>query len=988
MIKSKTIRIGAIISVFLALMIVLTQIPIINFGNPIELNVLAADTDPNNNGNTIVYDGGSYNLDFFTVTGLEGNPLEFSYESVENVSRYQNAIAVKANSLKPYGWLEMDAINDVNNNYIANAIGVAMYVKLPKTTEAKVNFRMVNTTESGVWKRWNSLPSNVKVTYVDPDDPTNHIVKYEIPGTSMPGFEGFIFIEFDQMTWAATQTDANKWTKNNVIVNNGAEGETRIAISPFWNNTSANGETFYFDNIGFYADINGYINFINKYALGTQVVIGDNIMDNGVFINRDLRNYYYHNGSEWVNTGTQVQLSDFNPTKVTDSIIRTAHKITMPNQTVDGNIGYLPKASDVSISINKAYGVALYVELPEDAEGSFQFEPIVMNKNDNGTIAVAGMGGTAGCKTVYVHLDGTVETVTDRYPGSGMAGFKGFMFIYGEQTYNSTANNNNWAAFKNAVNQGNGRVAFQLSGWRDASFYGKEYIIGAVGFFSDVQAYLDVVKKNYIIPTAEGLDINSDVIGFSGADAFESVASNDYGFRTDMVATTEVALEKADENSTAFGSSVAFWNTAAGGTGGALFPLPSLKHESTGDTMSIYEYSLSDSTGLAFYIKIPDRIQTNMFVDIIDSRLDGFNGTYFAATPISYADITYYPIDGEPFKSQPNEVILENKQGFEGFVFIPFTEFSHPHSNTPLYDENGNKTQWIDGIQNEFLSVRFRPFVYLDGGDVENSSDIGKKFYVSNIGFYSSPEGYIAHAKETIDAKFDLKLDDRDSEDEKTAASLGVLDYVDRETGKLPLGDKTSEDGKDVHIIKWYDKDEVNLGRGTQSITDFTIGRDYTKDFKADFFVKSTLEPHAQAKSGSTAGRTNVRLIGAIDDEFTYPNGDFRYNKVGFVVSTKGDPTASGTQNIKSLATSYIWKGLYALTKVQTPKDVYKNDAFAEYFFAYDVNNVPVGTELYVRAFIEKYGSNGEAVNNPARVFGKLAKIAVKANNELEITYP
>lgn len=689
MLNFAKIRKGAILSAFLTVLMVLTQIPF----------VASATFYEDYTGNYIIYEGAAAELDNikYTAGGVKGT--DFTVDIAPNATRYSNAISLKAHKLKANGWAEFSAKDAIS---IAGSVGIAMYVKLPNATYTSINFRMIDTDDQGVWGNFSAMPVDCKVTYVDPDNISNPIVKYEVPGASMPGWEGFIFVEFaelDENTDVNTNWDPANWNSN----------LAHIAISPYFDNHTSVAGTFYFDNIGFYKDVDSYIALANSKALANEVVFDGSSVN--AFVN-GCGNYYDNPGSgSQTDTGTAVQLSDFELQTVANPLgYGNAVSFKIPREGADGYLR-LPIDEKAALANGKVRGLALYCELP-DIDNPFIVEL------ENVGVASAGIGVPEGCKITYISNDGIVTVKENSYPGSGMAGFKGFMFIDGAATYNHEQGL--WSNFISGVISISD-VQVRISTWHIGSAWaGKTYVIDNIGFYSDIQVYLDLLAKTQLT------DNKVEKIAFTG----DSIS----GVMLDTPTTVGQSFEQAGSDSTVYGSSISFYNTATGAncTGGVMFPLSGAVSTPAAGEYVFNKFDLSDANGIAFYLKVPERETTNMEIDILDMRWgDNTEGGFKGDANCRIADnpnITYYPLSGSSFTR--NDITLSNIKGFEGFVFISFSEFSrwnYPLSNTSsfnYYDLNN-------------LAIRFSPWL------ADGSSDVYKQIYISNIGFYSSPDNYM-----------------------------------------------------------------------------------------------------------------------------------------------------------------------------------------------------------------------------------------------------
>lgn len=143
-------------------------------------------------------------------------------------------------------------------------------------------------------------------------------------------------------------------------------------------------------------------------------------------------------------------------------------------------------------------------------------------------------------------------------------------------------------------------------------------------------------------------------------------------------------------------------------------------------------YKLTDSIGLAFYLKVPADISTgDIVVRLSTPNNKPITNQYDVQ---SDSQVTLIPKGGS--KTTVNTGLTDLK-GYEGYVFIPFNQFKN-NKGTAL------NTSTLKSTWNLFLNVKNN-----------DSSRIGKKFCFDQIGFYEDVDSFYALSEsELLDANF------------------------------------------------------------------------------------------------------------------------------------------------------------------------------------------------------------------------------------------
>lgn len=166
-------------------------------------------------------------------------------------------------------------------------------------------------------------------------------------------------------------------------------------------------------------------------------------------------------------------------------------------------------------------------------------------------------------------------------------------------------------------------------------------------------------------------------------------------------------------------------------------------------------------------------------------------------------------------------------------------------------------------------------------------------------------------------------------------------------------------DGK--YILGWTMNTALSDGTSVKSRTDTYYGTqdgNLTYTYEANVVDPDMLEVTWQRGSAANGSETccDVRFAACLND-FDYDD----YKNAGFVFSktVSGDDLIVDAAACITRRTTLLYQSLNAGDETVTPNDVYPSDnGYPEYFIARAITNIPIGSSIHVRAFLEL--SNGD----------------------------
>ena len=180
-----------------------------------------------------------------------------------------------------------------------------------------------------------------------------------------------------------------------------------------------------------------------------------------------------------------------------------------------------------------------------------------------------------------------------------------------------------------------------------------------------------------------------------------------------------------------------------------------------------------------------------------------------------------------------------------------------------------------------------------------------------------------------------------------------TLNVSVRHGDTLPTG--YMEDGK--YILGW----KVN-GQTVTQYDDQIDATAYTADFVDTKMLQVKLQDDHETRTDAT--RLTVRFIGSVDS--------LSYASAGFALSLKN--TAPTVDTDKSVVLTKVYGSLNASGVSKSAAEVY--DPYSAYMFAYALNDIPVNTTIYVRAYVR--------LEDGTYIYGATRAIQIRADGAVD----
>lgn len=464
-------------------------------------------------------------------------------------------------------------------------------------------------------------------------------------------------------------------------INNAASWRLTIKLK---DDTKAVGKSYTFDEIGFYTDPTAYARPVKD-----------------VNANYVAESFNSLSSMQTVSQGTELRLvSGKTPYGSALSIVPTK---TRSDNTWD----HIIINKDSEWRLDSTEGIAMYVRMP----GGISETQVTVMLYLNDSLFYP--NNTGPVYYVPKNSDGSVVRVSSRQTLYDKVGFEGWVFI----PYSSlTAHNGGKINVDDLQNRSSFQIRISHYRLNEDELY-KDFIFDEVGFYSDQQMYIDAVKGKYGMSDTAS---NGNYIANSGDDVDLTTVKRDGN------TFTSVSL---DERNSPFGSAIAVADTSI---------LPEWHSMRLGAVLNVENNTAAlNAKGIAFYARFPNA------VDDTYCNLSLYADEYhsYALTSGHLEDETAYTadyvlVDMNGKKTQVNaSYALESLQGFEGFVFIPFTSLRDTSDNTKTAADS------ISYIANSRCEIRF-------SREFSDRDTYNRTYIIDELGFYKSEDDYIKLAED------------------------------------------------------------------------------------------------------------------------------------------------------------------------------------------------------------------------------------------------
>lgn len=354
------------------------------------------------------------------------------------------------------GWARVPFGNYDSGFALSEAAGIAFYAEIPvELSQSKLKLAITNDAWTSYW-----TTTTANVTYATYEDGvvTTETVSGKYPLEGKAGFKGFVFVPFTAFS-GLSLSSINATKTWSVAFNLSANS---VAV-----------DNYLVDEIGFYGDVNAYVQRAYDIAEGNNNAIGYN-----GDINKAVKGYEsgVHN----------FYSANFN----TSSFMGTVSRIT---PSVGYGKGYfrLPLDITTNIDFKSTKGIGMFVDFSEKASKQ---RIILRLINDSGT----GWNYKEGSEITLVGLDGRVETSTLQM-SDALVGFTGFVFIP-YTSFNSTQADIDVSKLNATA------WNLDITYWCDTgagAYTDPNMYYDCVGFYSDEQEYIKLARKE-----GSGISIN------------------------------------------------------------------------------------------------------------------------------------------------------------------------------------------------------------------------------------------------------------------------------------------------------------------------------------------------------------------------------------------------------------------------------------------------------------------------------------------------
>lgn len=359
----------------------------------------------------------------------------------------------------------------------------------------------------------------------------------------------------------------------------------------------------------------------------------------------------------------------------------------------------IPMSAPISYDFSKAQGIGMYVKMPSDAKKTVMMFRII------------NQGWSRWAETPYNNMQnvtlidtaGNKTTADWSEPFINMQGFEGYVFIPFSSLTRGTGVDvaTELDTAPGALNLG-WNIEIWLYGRDNPADKNIEYCFDNIGFYSNVDSYRALSE-------AESLEKNSNYIANRGHVGGVTL--------TDLAAISY----KVAKNATRFGDAISItpqnnpYMPSECGSGWVSIPA----------TVDKKNFDFSAVKGVAMYVKFPEKIENTRFQCRILQSVDNYYHNNYNVT------VYYAAVDGNEISQWTLNQwhVGIDHQGFEGYLFIPWESMN----STGLADKDIPDPSIL--ASNDWR---------IEIGMYElDFTRVGQEFYFDEIGFYSSPEGYV-----------------------------------------------------------------------------------------------------------------------------------------------------------------------------------------------------------------------------------------------------
>lgn len=669
--------------------------------------------------------------------------------------------------------------------------GIAMYVEIPDSVAAS---GLTVSLSDGTGGKYYTL-GNESYCVLKNSEGVKKFVSGDIRN-ALSGYNGFIFIPYGSMRdengakMDASQLSASGW---GIEISFSAKGEAAQA-------------QYIFDEMGYYSDIDGYLTLaaddLGKSAIENPDGPADPVaeMEKGNYIanHGDSINEVWQSGSILMERdsvispyGTSIAML---PNETTPSVNTFgAYYINMPEGKV----------------LENAKGIAFYMNFPE---GGTQTQVQLLLQVDNEVFWVC----EDNTECVVYDMKGNRTEETMWYPLADMQGFEGYVFVPFSSMHYGGAGGKTGVD----VNLLAGKtVSFRFGHYRwNENELNLKYVVDEIGYYGDEKGYLNLVKSQKAKPER---DESGNYI-INNCDQENKVTVRD--------ASQISIVEKEGVGDTKYSIALKA-NILKASQPFGCFKTDTAKKD------------FSESKGIAMYVNFPsDVTRTNSTVMIAAN--ESLYYTLKDSPVYSIADMK------GNVKTVTPEFALENLQGFEGYIFVPFDQFE---------SKTGAK---LTGAILNAMKFELRISQYRD-----NRSDINKEYIYDSIGCYSDINAYTELVKNNDDpvrpenGDYLYKTYD-DIKNEYNIYDDIKIEKVDGVTG---MGSAVSVTPTAVNSTAWFVSpfekggDDWKSSNGLAFYIEIPEG---VRDSSSEIFLVNTDTDFWKVKSGATI--TLVSIYGEV----------------------------------------------------------------------------------------------------------------------------
>ena len=367
------------------------------------------------------------------------------------------------------GWVQIPAdVSDQHFDFSATK-GVAMYAKIPEDV-VNSDFRVRIIRKDWADGSWWATNINRMFIFASLDGTRiseTPSIQFE-PFENSRGFEGFIFVPWESM-------DSNGAVDKEVIdpsILNGSDWQ--IEINFYDQDTTRIGKTFYFDEIGYYSSVEGYIKKAVDYSYAGNEVFNSGMVDT----------VYYTDSCE-------ISASE------TEGVTPFGKALNIkPTKTNTNGWVKIKAAVASSFDFTAANGIAMYVKFSESMPSLPLLRLINAEWSSWSDVITGG--------NITVYSDGSLTE--SAWTLENMHGFEGFVFIPFDSM--STAN------LRSDIALDRYNWNLEVGYWTDAEISAQlDYYFDEIGYYSDPDIYRDVATGisptgNYIFNSGDSSNVS------------------------------------------------------------------------------------------------------------------------------------------------------------------------------------------------------------------------------------------------------------------------------------------------------------------------------------------------------------------------------------------------------------------------------------------------------------------------------------------------